>query len=1017
VQCDIKIAGIQGRGRRVNAARCNQSIRYPRVRELASALALGVASFSLTIALATPAHAQEVNASLRGKVTVEGGASQVTAIEVNTGMVRTSAVAADGTYNFPSLRPGTYRLEVATPGGVRRTDEFTLSVAQTAVLDFDLAAAAPPPAEAGAPAAADRDIVVVGHRIRSMEGGEVGANISQRLIQTLPQNNRNFLAFADLAPGVSFLQVGTEGQASLRGGAQDSRTINVYIDGIGQKDYVLKSGITGQDSSQGNPFPQLAIGEYRVISSNYKAEFDQVTSVAITAITKSGTNEFHGDGFIDFTNENLRAKRPIEKGGEKVQTKDFQYGISLGGPIIKDKLHFFVAYEGKRRETPRDITPGGSRDVEDFPAQYQDLFGGVSIKFNEDLFFGKLDFSPTDKDLFELSGKYRKETGEELNSGHQAVSRTLDIKNNEKRGLARWEHTEDRWINDLKLAWEDSSWAPTPKNFENGLNFQSAPPQREELLVIGGAPSFQDKGQKGWTIQDDFTWIGFENHTIKAGIKAKWAKLHAIQRNNTNAQYFFNADLGGGFNDDVPYRVLFGAETGVGTPNVKSNNFQLGLYIQDDWDVTDRLTINAGIRWDYERTPAFLNYETPADAIAAVGPANYPNLVNADYDINDFISTGSERKAFKGAFQPRIGFSYDLDEEGKFVVFGGYGRSYDRNQFDFLQQEISQPSFKTREFRFITGDPGNDCAPSTTCVPWDPIYLTPEGRALLLAGTVNGRGGGELFFINNDLKIPRSDQFSLGFRARLTDLIQAEIGATHIVGKNGFGWLLGNRRPDGSFFPPNAPPDSPFCCAPPGFGAILLGTNGINTKANSIYLKGTKAYRPSSPWSLDATYTFTKAKENRQFGETFSLDYPSFDDYPVATSTGVRKHRLVAAGSVDLPHPLDATLSAKLTVASPPFVKGFVNQTSPPFDRLVVAKEANVWLTQLDLAATKYFSLPMLSEDTRLWVRADVFNVFNRKNWNDFESCPCSTNFGHRVGLSVGGNPPRTFKLSAGYSF
>lgn len=1004
-----------GKGKRVNAISRNKSIRCPRVKELASALALGVASFSLTIALATPAHAQEVNASLRGTITVEGGASQVAAIEVNSGMRRTSTVAADGAYNFPSLRPGTYRLEVTTPSGVRRTDTFTLAVAQTAVLDFDLAAA-PAPAEAGAPAA-DSDIVVVGNRVRSMEGGEVGTTISPRLIEQLPQNNRNFLAFADLAPGVSFNTAGN-GESRLQGGAQDSRTVNIFIDGIGQKDYVLKNGVTGQDSTQGNPFPQSAIGEYRVISSNYKAEFDQVSSVAITAVTKSGTNEFHGDAFVDFTNQKLRAKRPSEKeSGEKVKTKDFQYGISLGGPIIKDKMHFFFAYEGKRREEPRDVTPGGSRDPEDFPAEYEDLFGPYSITFNEDLYFAKVDYSPTDKDLIELSGKYRKETGEALGSGQQAQSRMLDIDNDEKRGLLRWEHSEDRWINDLKIAYENSSWAPTPQNFENGFIFQSAAPQRTELLVVGGAPSFQDKGQKGWTIQNDFTWIGFENHTIKAGVKAKWVKLHALQRNNTNAQYFFNADLGAGFNDEIPYRVLFGAETGVGTPNVKSDNFQFGIYVQDDWDVTDRLTLNLGIRWDYEKTPAYLDYETPADAIAAVGPANYPNLVNADYDINDFISTGSEREPFKGAFQPRIGFSYDLDEEGRFVLFGGYGRSYDRNQFDFLQVEISQPSFRTREFRFITGDPGNDCTPSTTCVPWDPIYFTPEGRALLLAGTAGGRGGGELFFIDNDLKLPRSDQFSLGVRGRLTDLIQAELGFTHIIGKNGFGWLLGNRRPDGSFFPPNAPPDSPFCCAPPGFGAILLGTNGIDTKANSVYLKGTKAYRPSSPWSLDATYTFTKAKENRQFGETFSLDYPSFEAYPFASSSGVRKHRLVAAGSVDLPRPLDATLSSKLTVASPPFVKGFVNQQTAPFERLVEATEADTWLFQLDLAATKYFRLPMLSEDTQLWFRVDVFNVFNRKNWNVFESCPCNANFGERIGLDVGGNPPRTFKLSAGASF
>ena len=98
-------------------------------------------------------------------------------------------------------------------------------------------------------------------------------------------------------------------------------------------------------------------------------------------------------------------------------------------------------------------------------------------------------------------------------------------------------------------------------------------------------------------------------------------------------------------------------------------------------------------------------------------------------------------------------------------------------------------------------------------------------------------------------------------------------------------------------------------------------------------------------------------------------------------------------------------------------MKGFENQQSAPFERLVIAKEASTWLTQLDLAATKYFNLPMISEDTRLWFRVDVFNVFNRKNWNLFESCPCSPNFGDRIGLDVGGNPPRTFKLSAGASF
>lgn len=996
--------------------------RHGGMMRLAVAL---LATGALTALVATPAYAQENNASLRGRVTVEGTA-RVEAVEVNTGLRRSAEVGADGSYNLASLRPGTYRLEITTPTGTRNTDEFTLNVGQNAELDFDFSAAPDQPDAVSE----GEGIIVTGSRLRTMEGGEIGTTITPRLIEQLPQNNRNFLAFADLAPGVQFV-TGANGESRLQGGAQDSRSVNIFIDGVGQKDYVLKSGITGQDSSQGNPFPQSAIGEYRVISSNYKAEFDQVSSVAITAITKSGTNEFHGDGFIDFTNQSLREKTPIEirNGVDKVKTKDIQFGVSLGGPIIRDVMHFFVAYEGKRQEVPVEITPGNGRTVESFPAEYRELFGTVNRSFNEDLFFGKLDFSPTSKDLIELSGKYRDETSVGLNSGQQAVSRATDTINEEIRVLGRWEHSEESWINDFKIAYEDVSWAPTPRVFENGTILQ-ATNTRATLLELGGSGNYQDKGQKGWTIQDDFTFTGFKGHTIKAGVKAKFVKLNSLQLNNTNAQYFYNTDFnpnGGTFNATIPYRVQFGANTGVADPIVKSDNFQFGIYLQDDWDVTERLTLNLGLRWDYEKTPAFLDFVTPADAVAAVSPANYPNLNGADYDIRDFISTGSEREPFLGAFQPRIGFSYDLDEEGRFQVFGGYGRSYDRNQFDFLQQELTQGAFTTRTFNFITGDPLNTCVAGPTCVAFDPIYLTEAGRQQLLAGTAGGRGGGELRFINNDLKTPYSDQFSLGARGRF-DLVQLEAGYSHIESKDGFAYLLGNRRRDGSFFAPNERPDSPFGFAPPGFGSILIGTNGIETSADSVYLKLTKSYRPSSPWSLDATYTYTEAEENRAFGEVFSLDYASLDDYPVLRSSGVRKHRFVAAGSVDLP--IGVTLSSKVTLASPPFLKGFVNQATAPFERLVVGTWADSngdrWgLRQVDLAVTKYLPLKFLTKESQLRLRVDIINLFNDRNFVDFNTDPNDTTstvgspsvFGGRSAYGIGGNPTRTIKLSAGFSF
>jgi outer membrane receptor protein involved in Fe transport len=1008
------------------------SARRSRARTLAAALAWGSAATVLAIAAATPVHAQISGASLRGTVKAEGGVSEVTAINVNTGLTRTSTVGANGSYGFSSLPVGTYRLEFTTSQGKRQTDEFTLNVAQSAVLDFDFSK--PDIAEGG-----DDAIIVTGSRIRSMEGGEVGTNISQRLIEQLPQNNRNFLAFADLAPGVQFLTNGAN-QTSLRGGAQGANAINIFIDGVGQKDYVLSGGISGQNTTQGNPFPQLAIGEYRVIGSNYKAEYDQVSSVAITAVTKSGTNEFHGEGFFDFTNQSLRDRLPRENFPTyipKVRTKDMQFGGALGGPIIKDVLHFFVTYEGKRRVEPREIKPGLDLPVSYFPQKYQGAFGARTSTFNEDLYFGKINFTPTANDLFEFSVKYRDESGEELNNGFAAEETATIIKVKEWRGLARWEHSGDTWVNDFKVAYEDVTWNPRPLNFGNVSLFNATvantPPvtgtRRGDILRIGAGTNFQDKGQKGWQVSNDFTWTGLENHSFKVGVKAKWVELNTNTQNGVNPVFLYNVDYapGGAFNDTIPYRMTFSAPVNGGDPDITSKNFQFGIYAQDDWEIDDRLTVNIGLRWDYERTPAFLNYKhDPAIAEFVAGRAPYTaangsvtppytNLRNANFDIDDYISTGSERKAFKGAWQPRVGFTYALDEDKRFAVFGGYGRSYDRTQFDFIQQELAQGLFAGRTFNFNNpGDTLNTCVPSATCIPWNASYLTPEGRAALIAGLPIGAGR-ELRFIKNDLKTPYSDQFSLGVRGRF-NLLDLEAGYSYVESHDGFAYVLGNRRADGSFFPPTGRPDAPFGNPPAPFGSIILGTNGIETRANTAYFKLTKRYTSASPWSLDATYTFTDAEENRELGQVFALDFPGIENYPFISATGVRKHRFVMAGTVDMP--LGITLSGKFQMASPKYLAAFIDQAGTPPVRDVQSIETkgngDLWgFRQMDISITKYVPLGFLSEDSRLRFRLDIINLFNDRNYGGFSAI---TGLRNENDLSLDG-PPRTIKLSAGFQF
>ena len=274
--------------------------------------------------------------------------------------------------------------------------------------------------------------------------------------------------------------------------------------------------------------------------------------------------------------------------------------------------------------------------------------------------------------------------------------------------------------------------------------------------------------------------------------------------------------------------------------------------------------------------------------------------------------------------------------------------------------------------------------------------------------------GRELRFIENDLKVPYSDQLSLGVRGRF-DLLEAEVGYSHVESKDGFAYLLGNRRPDGTFFPPTGNTGSPFGFPPSPFGSIIIGTNGLETTADSAYLKLDKRYTPASPWSLTATYTYTEAEENRQFGETFSLDFPSVEDYPFVRSAGVRKHRLVMAGTVDIPYGI--TLSGKFQIASPKYLTSFTSIAGDPLSRDVISVETegngDRWgFRQMDLAVTKYFDLPFITDETRIWVRADVINLFNDRNYNGFNSLTGLRN----TSLAIDG-PPRTVKLSTGFSF
>ncbi|OQP82370.1 hypothetical protein IA54_003355 [Xanthomonas phaseoli pv. syngonii LMG 9055] len=973
---------------------------------LASCLLLGAA----------PAFAQSTAATIRGQVTVDAAPAaqaQVTATNLATGLTRTVQVS-NGGYSVGGLPPGSYRIDV-TANGQTSSQNVTVQVGQTATLNLGVGGE-PATAAGGNATTLDAVQVKAPPVLVETRTSENATYISNVQIQNLPRATRNFLELADTVPNVQFTRE-ANGTTKVRTGATSAEGTNVYIDGVSQKNYVLTGGVSGQDSSRGNPFPQSAIGEYKVITSNYKAEFDQVSGAAIVASSKSGTNDFHGSFFWDTSNDGWREESPLEKkAGVRDDFEETQYGATFSGPILKDKAHFFIAYEAKEYTTPNVVIPGSiySDRLDQLPAQLQPLVVTSSTPFKEDLYFGKIDWTIGENNLFELTGKYRKE--DELND----VGRTSTYEHGsingqeEKRANLRWQYSGANFLNEANLSYESAFWNQAPINNGNGYILSYTPVRGNEtdILAAGAGSSFQRKGQKGWTFQDDLTLNSLEwhgAHTVKMGVKFKSIDLDSTQFNPANPQYYYNilTDV------ETPYRVRFGAPLVEGGGSVVSKNKHYGIYLQDDWEVNEHWTLNLGVRYDYEETPAFLDFVTPSDVASAL--QNWPNLRNANYNINDFISTGNNRKAFKNAWQPRLGASYDLFGDQAHVIYGGAGRAYDRNIFDYLGLEQLNNSFKSYSYYFTSAN--NPTCLGDPCTAWNPAYNSQDGLNTLTANSTGG-GGREVYLIDNNLKTPYSDQFSIGMRNMVPLWGQdwfTDVTLSRIESHDGFAFVRGNRLPDGSFFQPGTTSGVPTD-GPNGYSAIVLGTNGVETRNNQLALQVEKPFDEESGWGLTVAYTYSDAKENRQFGEHYALDRERIQDYGWREAGGIPKNRLVVTGIYELPY--EIKLSGKLSLASQTARYGQNCLAGNDQCEIIQFKpDGTLGYKEFSIAANKEWDT---GGGVKFNVRADILNVFNWVNYATFNGDTgtlqdLNTAYGTPTGVLA--SPMRTFRLAFGLNW
>lgn len=402
---------------------------------LGAASALAVA---ISLSAAGGVSAQVATSTIRGAVT-EGAAAeagaQIVARDVATGFTTRTTANSSGGYVLSGLRPGTYEITATTADGQSTSDVVSIGVGQVGELDLEIGGGGAVVADSGATELGE--IVVTGRRLAEVRTPEIATNVTTEQIQTLPQINRNFLNFAALAPGV---RVSTnEAEVTITAGGQRAESVNAFIDGASLKSNVIAGGIAGQDDSRGNPFPQAGIQEFRVVSQNFKAEYEQASSAIITAVTRSGTNEFHGEVFgtyrdQDFITQDVFSER---RGDEQPSLEVQQYGFALGGPIIEDQLHFFGTYE--RKEEGRAATVNLGRQDPRFTTMFADYIGTFGTPFEEDLFFGKLSWQPADGHLVDLSLTYRDEADVTGVGGANSFERATGLQQTTKGANLRYQ--------------------------------------------------------------------------------------------------------------------------------------------------------------------------------------------------------------------------------------------------------------------------------------------------------------------------------------------------------------------------------------------------------------------------------------------------------------------------------------------------------------------------------------------------------------------------------------------------
>ena len=967
---------------------------------------------ALLLLAAAPVAAQTSTGTVRGYVTGRDGQPlagvEVVARNLETGVQRSTTTRADGAYVLPGLPPAPYELTARQIGRAPDTRRIRVQIGATALIDFAL--------EERAVQLEEVQVTARARPVVETRTSEVATNVTQEQIDNLPSSDRNFLDLALLAPGATLSGCApgplgcangsrtSDTRRTVAFGAQGAEQINVFIDGASYKNDILKGGVAGQDASRGNPFPRNAVREFRVITQNYKAEYQKASSGIITATTKSGSNVWEGQAFYSYVAKGLVALDSFQLVDKRNNPTSFQkpdysrnlVGLSVGGPLIRDRLHLFGSYEGNYQNRTNRVniaTPAGfpALDTVNF-AQYNGTFPS---DFRQTMVFGKLSYAVNNNSSLEASLNVREENDVRDFGGATSFLSSTRFNNNVTTGVAKYNIFKGSWLNEATASYQRYHYNPVPNSpgTVNRIYFGAAGGAQ-----IGSNISVQDFRQRRISLRDDLTYSGFEaagSHVLKGGVSFDFANYDIEKRNSENPRFVYEEWHN---SYEIPEHVEFQ----TGDPNFTSSNTQIGAYIQDDWSPTPRLTLNLGVRWDYESGMLNYDYVTPQAVVDSL--TKYQSmLIGIPLDPDRYFTDGDDRPRYLGAFQPRAGLSYQLDRNGRTTIFGGWGIFIDRTLFDQAIEEkfaLQHPSY-----RILFREPGNT---DPNRIDWNDSYLSSPTAVLQLIQNNAGLQRPEVKLLPNDLRPPRSQQFSAGVRQLIGDFA-VSAAYTGVRSKNVFTFYFANMNftcPERSFGVAGCFVENRI----PGYSTILFATNDGKTWYDALQIQVDRPYQYTGDFAWGAGLAFSLSKRQTEgFNDDFS--FPNPVDYPKQVRNDERA-RVVANWVTDLPWVWGIQFSGLLTWGTGAKLDvgdRFGGTTNP----LVPGGFDPENYRNLDLRLKK--TLPQFGR-TRIGVTLDLFNALNAQNLGCYQALfnPNDANFG-KAGCVIA--DPRRLQIGGDVTF